>query len=409
MFEKIPKNSIEVPLMEIISEFESGTRPKGGVGTIKEGIPSIGGEHLAENGKFNFNKIKFVNEKFFNRANKGKIKINDILVVKDGATTGKVSFIDDSFPFEKSMVNEHVFILRVKDDIYPKWLFYFLHSPLGQQQIKHVLHGMYGGINRDFPNKIFVLKPKKIQTQKNISNILDNFEKIQTMRKLTIKYYTELIKSTFIDIFGDPVINTKKWDLEKLPTIANVERGKFSHRPRDDPAFFGGHVPWIQVGDITSADSNYIIKKYEGTLNERGLSVSKIFPKGTIVLSIAASIGEIGILGFDTAFPDSIVGITPYSLPSEFILYQLLLKKYEIDSKSKIGTQKNINLEILGDVNMIAPEPESKEIKKFMEFASKIKKQVEFLSIQESELKSLSESLQISLLKNHEMVKNTEV
>lgn len=69
-------------LGELISSLESGKRPKGGVQDIKSGIPSIGGEHLNSFGGFDFSKIKYVPEVFANNMTKGKIQVDDIMLLK---------------------------------------------------------------------------------------------------------------------------------------------------------------------------------------------------------------------------------------------------------------------------------------------------------------------------------------
>ena len=111
--DSIPDSWKWIPLEKLISSLESGNRPKGGVKKYESGIPSIGGEHLDNKGGFNFTKIKFVPNKFYEKLSKGIIQENDILIVKDGATTGKISFVDNNFPFKQACVNEHVFILRM--------------------------------------------------------------------------------------------------------------------------------------------------------------------------------------------------------------------------------------------------------------------------------------------------------
>jgi len=118
----------EVPLLNILSSLESGSRPRGGVRGIEKGIPSIGGEHLNDLGDFRFGNIKYVPEDFFRRMRRGIIQIGDILIVKDGATTGKVSIVKPNFPYIPAVVNEHVFICRLKPNIYPPYVFYFLFS-----------------------------------------------------------------------------------------------------------------------------------------------------------------------------------------------------------------------------------------------------------------------------------------
>ena len=153
---------------------ESGLRPKGGVGGILEGIPSLGGEHLNADGGFIFEKIKYIPEDFFQVLNKGHIYPNDIILVKDGATTGKTSFVDNDFPHKRAVVNEHLFIVRVDPKVaFPKYVFYYLFSSEGQKQILSDFRGAtVGGISRDFPLKVNVpilLMPKQTQ----IANFLD--------------------------------------------------------------------------------------------------------------------------------------------------------------------------------------------------------------------------------------------
>ena len=153
---------------------ESGLRPKGGVGGILDGIPSLGGEHLNADGGFIFEKIKYIPEDFFQVLNKGHIYPNDIIVVKDGATTGKTSFVDNDFPHKRAVVNEHLFIVRVDPKVaFPKYVFYYLFSNEGQKQILSDFRGAtVGGISRNFPIKVNVPIPLH-QEQTQIANFLD--------------------------------------------------------------------------------------------------------------------------------------------------------------------------------------------------------------------------------------------
>lgn len=97
------------------------------------------------------------------------------------------------------------------------------------------------------------------------------------------------------------------WEEKKLQDIANVERGKFSVRPRNNPIYFGGSIPFVQTGDIVSSD--LYLTKFSQTLNEDGLKVSKLFPKETILVTIAANIGDTTITSFEVACTDSVVAI----------------------------------------------------------------------------------------------------
>lgn len=131
-----------------------------------------------------------------------------------------------------------------------------------------------------------------------------------------------------------------------LESVAILERGKFSHRPRNDPRFFGGSHPWIQIGEIESAGK--VIHKWSETLNDEGLAISKKFPKGTALIGIAATIGSVGILDFDCCIPDSIVGVTPREgTDSEYLYYYLTYLRSHLEEIAPQSAQKSINLQIL--------------------------------------------------------------
>ena len=67
--------------------------------------------------------------------------------------------------------------------------------------------------------------------------------------------------------------------MKRLKYVSNISRGLFNHRPRNDERYYGGIHPFIQTGDV--ARSNKYIKSYSQTLSDLGISVSKLFPKGT--------------------------------------------------------------------------------------------------------------------------------
>ena len=110
---KLPFGWAAVPLGTTLATLETGTRPKGGVTGIIKGVPSISAEHMTPFGDFDFTALRFIPKDFYDKMTRGHIKKNDILVVKDGATTGKTSYVDSSFPFGEAVINEHVFLVTV--------------------------------------------------------------------------------------------------------------------------------------------------------------------------------------------------------------------------------------------------------------------------------------------------------
>ena len=147
------------------------------------------------------------------------------------------------------------------------------------------------------------------------------------------------------------------WDVVRLGDVAEVKRGKFAHRPRNEPRFFGGSIPFIQTGDVVQANGR--IKEHSQTLNELGLSISRLFNAGTIVMTIAANIGETAIASYPVAFPDSLVGITPRKMDARFLEYLLRTQKHRLNRFAPLSAQKNINLEDIRP--MLIPNPSSRE------------------------------------------------
>ncbi|HNF15221.1 MAG TPA: N-6 DNA methylase [Leptospiraceae bacterium] len=174
-------------LNDILTSLESGSRPKGGVGKLQKGIPSIGGEHLDSFGSFDFSNIKYVSEGFADLMVKGKIVKNDILIVKDGATTGKVSFVDYNFPYSKAVVNEHIFICKISKYLSAKYFFWYLRSEEAQEEIKQSISGLIGGINHSFSKKLEV-PTAPIKEQEIIVNALDTiFENLLLIQASILK------------------------------------------------------------------------------------------------------------------------------------------------------------------------------------------------------------------------------
>jgi len=171
-----------------------------------------------------------------------------------------------------------------------------------------------------------------------------------------------------------------EWFEKKLEEIATVERGKFSPRPRNDPKFYNGEMPFIQTGDV--ANCGIYLEKYTQTLNEEGIKVSKVFPKNSILITIAANIGDTAITRFPVACPDSLVAIQPLeNIANTHFLNNLLeLKKEYLDSQATQNAQKNINLQVLKPLELVIPNYQ--EQTKIAEFLSAVDDKISQLSRQ---------------------------
>ena len=168
-FPFIPNHWSEYKLKYLIDSLESGKRKD--FEDVDYAL-SIGGEHINWNGTLNLTNRRYISEEFYNSMFKGKIKNNDVLLVKDGATIGKTAFIEN---FDLKMAaNEHVFIIRNNKLIIPKLLYYLISSSIGFNQIKLTETGSaQGGISQDIRDKVFFPIAKNNEEQNKIVLYLD--------------------------------------------------------------------------------------------------------------------------------------------------------------------------------------------------------------------------------------------
>ena len=151
-----------------------------------------------------------------------------------------------------------------------------------------------------------------------------------------------------------------EWKITKVENMASVERGKFSARPRNDPRYYGGKIPFVQTGDIREA--NTFLEKYSQTLNDEGLSVSRLFPAETVFITIAANIGDVAITKFEVACPDSIVAVQANDDVSPYwLLYALEIQQPRLDYIASQNAQKNINLKVLRPLKVLVPPLEEQK------------------------------------------------
>lgn len=157
-------------------------------------------------------------------------------------------------------------------------------------------------------------------------------------------------------------VSDESWEEKKLGEVGVLERGRSKHRPRNDERLFGGIYPFIQTGDVANADM--FIEKHSQTLSDFGMQQSKLFAKNTICITIAANIGKVAILSYDSCFPDSVVGLTTDEKNSyKYVYYYLSTQQKELESKAPATAQKNINLKVLNDLDIPLPSlPEQHEI-----------------------------------------------
>lgn len=229
-----------------------------------------------------------------------------------------------------------------------------------------------------------------VKTQKAIACRLDKVEELINIKKEEFEKIETLIKARFVELFGDPVGNTKNLPKRTLPELGELGRGVSKHRPRNAPELLGGKYPLIQTGEVANAE--LYITSYENTYSEIGFKQSKMWDAGTLCITIAANIAKTAILTFDACFPDSVVGFNANEQTNNiFMHYWFSFFQAILEAQAPESAQKNINLKVLSELEVIVPPIE--EQMKFVSFIEQTDKSKLIVKKQLEELETLKRSL----------------
>lgn len=366
-----------INLKNYIETLESGKRPKGGASN--SGVPSLGGEHINLNGGFNLqiDKLKFVPEEYFNSLSKGIIKKNDILIVKDGATTGKVAYVNEDFSLEKACINEHVFLVRPKKEINPKYLFYYFFSNIGQREILKDFRGAtVGGISKEFID-IDMYIPK-VDEQIEIIKILDKAKSLIDKRKEQIKALDELVKSKFIEMFGDKDKYTYIKIEQLVSNKSDIVDGPFGSNLKTVDYVDDG-VRVIQINNIGESNFRDKNKKYITEEKYKSLLKHSVVPGDIVVAKMGEPIGRACILP-DYISKAVIVADCMKIRPNLAIInrkyLEFLLNTEEVKAQfrkySQGSTRVRLNLTMLRQIKVLYPPIELQN--QFADFVKQVDK-----------------------------------
>lgn len=161
---------------------ETGKRPKGGVASVSDGVPSVGAESIKNIGVFDFGKTKFVPRDFFQSMKKGRLADGDILIYKDGGKPGELrpaaTYVSEGFPFGEACINEHVFRIRLDDTLGQHFGFLALSSDHCMHQMRELATGVaQPGLNQSAMKALSYLRPSNSEIlavfNKLVSPLLD--------------------------------------------------------------------------------------------------------------------------------------------------------------------------------------------------------------------------------------------
>lgn len=299
--------------------------------------------------------IEFIDPRVYETwMTRGFPRRGDVLFTTE-APLGNVAQLDTD---ETVVVGQRLITMKVDPKVIDStFLKYLLLSPHMQQEIRERATGAtVSGIKASLLRKVPVSYPA-LSEQKRIVAVLDEaFDGLARARanaETNLKDARELFDGALFAVFSDVNSNVPKFKLSEVSK--DFGRGRSRHRPRNDPKLYGGDIPFIQTGDIRNSDG--IVESYSQTYSAVGLAQSKLWPKNTVCITIAANIAETAILGFPACFPDSVVGmvVEPSKAIPEYVELMLRFFSESLKAKGKGSAQDNINLATFEDTRFPFP------------------------------------------------------
>lgn len=240
----------------------------------------------------------------------------------------------------------------------------------------------------NFGNITLSLHP--LSEQKEIAERLDKVQELIALQKEQLKKLDDLIKSRFIDLFGNPITNPKGWPLKRIGDLFKITSGGTPSRKHSE-YFENGDIPWVKTGDLNTPYLTFT----DEYITELGVqkSTAKIFPKGTVLLAMyGATIGAVSILDIEAATNQACAAFLPIDSILPIYLYSFLfLQKKRFVSLGVGGAQPNISGEILKREKILCPPLKLQT--EFADFVTKIEAQKGLLATRLSHLETLYKSL----------------
>lgn len=183
-----------------------------------------------------------------------------IAIVKDGAGVGRAMIL----PAKSSVIGTMQYIIPDKNKVDMHYLYYaIINMALGKYFSGATIPHIYF---KDYQKEIFKLPD--LETQKKIADNLKNIDLIIAKKNKQIGLFNELVKSRFIEMFGEPLKNNKKWKTKKLKLIApaNEFTGDIEAN---------GKMYWLLQLDMIESNTGKVLNKNLVTLDEIGASTIK--------------------------------------------------------------------------------------------------------------------------------------
>ena len=286
------------------------------------------------------------------------------------------------------------------------YLYYVIDSKYDYLRLLSSGDGGRGGLNKQILGTINVVLPP-IAEQRAIAEALSDVDgliaaldkKIAKKRLLKQGAMWQLLTGkTRLPGFTD------EWETIRLGDWATMNSG--GTPTSSVPEYYNGHIPFLSISDITEAGK--YINKTEKTITEKGLnnSSARMFPAGTIMYAMYASLGKCSIANIELSCSQAILGITPKCrINPEYLYYYLSFIEEDVRDMGQTGTQSNLSKQIVQGFMVKLPS-DIKEQQAIDTILSDMDKEITDLEAQRDKYRLLKSGMMQKLLTGQIRLKN---
>ena len=334
-------------------------------------IPVLRAHNIQDDG-LNADKLVYVREEIVNPR---QIIINDDIIIC--ASSGSKNLVGKAAQSNKSSrVSFGAFCKAIRPkNINGKYLGHFFQTP----KYRQIISGLSAGANinnlrkEDIASLEIPLPP--LEEQKRIADILDKASNLVELRKQQLEKMDLLIKSKFIDMFGDPVTNPKGWEVKRIEELCESIFGGGTPS-KSHAEYYDGDIPWVTSKDMKSI----LISDSIDHINDKAVlnSSAKYIPKQSLLMVIRSGILKHTLpLGINTRVvtinQDMKAFIPNANINVWFMFYTFKMHERSLLNNVRAVTADNIEFSIIR--NLMVPVPSLELQNQFAEFVEQVEKQ----------------------------------
>jgi len=314
--------------------------------------------------KYLYDTDEYITQKGLQNSSAKLYPSDTVLVAMYGATIGATSILKS-----EACTNQACAAFIKNNKVIPEYLYYFFKSKK-EKFIKDGVGGAQPNISAGYLRKVKI-DLISIGEQRKIVKKLGKIEELIGNEQEQIRQFDILLKSRFVEMFGDININNKGWDVQALGELCTIIRGG---SPRPIEQYLGGDIPWIKIGDATDSENIYLNSTKEHIIRE-GVKKSRMVKAGSLIFAnCGVSLGFARIITFDGCIHDGWLAMEDIDsqLDKVFLLQSLNQMTDHFRKIAPEGTQPNLNTAIMKNYMQIIPP--LKLQKEFITFSEQIDK-----------------------------------